>query len=726
MRALVILRGSPASGKSTWVQNMGLKNYTICADDIRMLFESPVLIPDEKYRQISQLNDNYVWELIFELLKKRMEKGEFIVVDATHSRSSDFSKYNKLCERYRYRKYYVEFSDVPIEECKKRNALREGYKRVPEAVIEKMYARMQTQPQTSGWVKIDRENFWKEIGVKLFNYDNYEKVHIFGDIHGCYEPLKEYFEQNPYSEKDAYIFTGDYIDRGIQNRETLDFLLTFYDRKNVLMLEGNHERWLYDLATDEIEEIKSNEFKKHTVPQIYDMNMADLRSFYRKLGQIAFFEFNGSKYIVSHGGIPYIPEENGGLLTIATEQFIKGVGDYSTNIDEIFSENAILNKVVQVHGHRNTFDTDGTAFSYNLEGHVEFGGELRVLELTKDAVPKITKIKNNIFREPDAEPEPIQNILPDSHSLLEELRADRKNITEKALGNNISSFNFTRDAFYNKNWTSVVCKARGLFMNTQTGTVVARGYEKFFNINERRETELEHLIVKFKDKPITLYKKENGFLGIMSFVNDELFMASKSSNVSDFAGYFKKIYEESDIDKEKVKNYISKHNLSLLFEVIDIENDPHIIEYEKSKIVLLDAVKNDIEFERLPYPQLQELAKEINCECKSIYKEFDNVKDFHRWYLDNTNEDDMSKEDIEGVVIECGDIMTKLKFPYYNFWKKMRGLKEQVRLKHNVKLSSLFNATSNYFYKWLKDQPEEILEKDIITLRKKFFKEVKL
>ena len=100
-----------------------------------------------------------------------------------------------------------------------------------------MYARMKTQPQTSGWVKIDRDKFWEEIGVKLFDYNEFDKVHIFGDIHGCYEPLKEYFDKFPYNEKEAYIFTGDYTDRGIQNKETLEFLQTFYDKKNVLMLE---------------------------------------------------------------------------------------------------------------------------------------------------------------------------------------------------------------------------------------------------------------------------------------------------------------------------------------------------------------------------------------------------------------------------------------------------------------------------------------------------------
>ena len=154
MRTLVILRGSPASGKSTWVRKMGLENYTLCADTIRLLVESPIIVADKKHRIISQKNDNYVWQLLFELLEKRMSRGEFVVIDATHSRSSDFSRYNKLCERYRYRRYYVDFSDVSIDECKRRNSQREDYKQVPESVIDKMYSRLKTQEKTSGWIEI--------------------------------------------------------------------------------------------------------------------------------------------------------------------------------------------------------------------------------------------------------------------------------------------------------------------------------------------------------------------------------------------------------------------------------------------------------------------------------------------------------------------------------------------------------------------------------------------
>lgn len=701
---------------------MGLEGYTLCADNIRTMVESPIMVANETHRVISQENDTYVWNLLYELLEKRMQKGEFVIIDATHSRSTDFSRYNKLCERYRYRKFFVDFSDVPIEECKRRNKLREDYKQVSDNVINKIYSRLKTQGKTSGYVEASQDHFWETVGTRIFNFDKYKNVHIFGDVHGCFEPLREYFEKYPYNVEDGYVFTGDYLDRGIQNKETLEFILSMYQKPNVLLLEGNHECWLRDYAFDEPELIKSHEFMKKTLPQIIEIQTKDIRDLCRKLGQIAFFNYRGKVYIVSHGGIPYVPDQ---LQLIATEQFVKGVGDYNVSIDEIFDKN--YSGVTQVHAHRNTYEIDEVnKHSFNLEGRVEFGGFLKVLQLKDNGEQEIIKIKNEIFRETRNEEEPKELSVQETSNLqmLEKLRQSC-DIRETQLGKGISSFNFTRNAFFGKHWDEITTTARGLFVDTNTGKIVARGYKKFFNINEKRETELEHLLVKFKDQKITLYKKENGFLGIMSWVNNEMFLASKSTNQGEFAGYFKTLYEQSDIDKIKVEKYLRENDVTLVWEVIDIENDPHIIEYPKSKIVLLDIIHNQYEFKREPYEKVVELAKEIGCECKTIYKEFEDIREFHYWYIVNTDEEDLSKTDIEGVVVECGNIMTKLKFPYYNFWKLMRKTKEQVARGSGVKLSKMYNATANYFLHWLKEQTKEVQQQDIITLRKKFEEEVK-
>ena len=54
MRVLLLIRGSAGCGKSTWIEQNGLKPYTLSADDIRLLCQSPVLQVDGT-RGISQL-----------------------------------------------------------------------------------------------------------------------------------------------------------------------------------------------------------------------------------------------------------------------------------------------------------------------------------------------------------------------------------------------------------------------------------------------------------------------------------------------------------------------------------------------------------------------------------------------------------------------------------------------------------------------------------------------
>ena len=58
--------------------------------------------------------------------------------------------------------------------------------------------------------------------------------------------------------------------------------------------------------------------------------------------------------------------------------------------------------------------------------------------------------------------------------------------------------------------------------------------------------------------------------------------------------------------------------------------------------------------------------------------------------------------------------------PQNNFWKFMRKIKDTVSKRKVVKLSSLYNAETNYVYSWLKKQPEDELKKDIIYLRERY------
>ncbi len=56
MRTLLLLRGAPGAGKSTWIEQNNLQNYTLEADKFRQLTSNPILGTDGQL-QITQAND---------------------------------------------------------------------------------------------------------------------------------------------------------------------------------------------------------------------------------------------------------------------------------------------------------------------------------------------------------------------------------------------------------------------------------------------------------------------------------------------------------------------------------------------------------------------------------------------------------------------------------------------------------------------------------------------
>lgn len=728
MRILLLLRGSAGCGKSTWIEQNGLKPYTLSADDIRLLCQSPIMQVDGT-EGISQANDNLTWKTLFNLLETRMQKGEFTVIDATNSKTSEMNRYKEMCNTYRYRIYCVDFTDIPIEEVKRRNANREPLKRVPDEAIDKMYSRFATQKIPSG-IKVIKPNELDTIWMKMFDLSEYKKIHHIGDIHGCNTALQKYLSDNGGIKDDEfYIFTGDYIDRGLENADVVNFLISIKDKKNVLMLEGNHERRLWLYANDCVG--KSKEFELVTKPQLDDakIDKKDIRQLYRKFGQCAYYKYVDNVYLVTHAGLSTMPKN---LSYVATDQMIRGVGNYN-DFEKIAQTwlNTTQDNFYQIHGHRNTkrvpIQVNDRVF--NLEGRIEFGGELRCVQVDKEGIHTI-EVQNEVFKTPEMQRE--QTVT--SSSVADTIIALRSNryIQEKKFGN-ISSFNFTNKAFYDKVWDEQTTKARGLYLDTMKGKVATRAYDKFFNINERPETKFDMLQYKLQF-PVTAYVKENGFLGIVSYneYEDDLFVASKSTIDSQFAQWFKDmLYEKVSSDNIiKMKEFIKENNVSFVFECVDMKNDPHIIEYPESELFLLDIVRNDMEFSKYEYDHMVDIANQFGLTHKEKAFEIATWQEFYDWYYDVLEEDyEYNGRKIEGFVIEDSvGYMTKLKLAYYNFWKFMRSIShEAIRNGYIRKTSALTTPTANEFYAWVKKlhdvEDKDSIPKDICTLRMLFYKD---
>ena len=731
MRVLLLLRGSAGCGKSTWIEENGLKPYALSADEIRMMCSSPSLGSDGK-EFINPSNDSYVWKMLFDILEKRMQNGDFTVIDATNSKTSEMNKYKDLCERYKYRIYCVDFTGIPIEETKRRNKLRSEIKQVPDEAIDKMYARFETQKIPSGITAIKPDELDK-IWLHSIDLSEYKAVHHIGDIHGCNTVLQEYLTANGGLKDDEfYVFLGDYIDRGLENVEVLKFLLSIYDKPNVMLLEGNHERWLYTFGCGRIAASKEFELVTKTQLENAGVDKKEIRKLYRRMGQCAYYTYNEKTVLVSHGGLSRIPEC---FTKLSTSVLIRGAGTYresdecDTNFLECTPENTY-----QIHGHRNVRNSPVKVNdkTFNLEGGVEMGGFLRCVKLTEGGFETV-ELKNTVFKDPaeliryHSKDEEVANV----GDLIISLRKS-KYVMEKQFGD-ISSFNFTREAFYDKAWNGMTTRARGLFINVPKQKIVARSYNKFFNVNERDETKLDVLqhTLQF---PVRAYVKENGFLGLVSYNEDDdsLFITSKSNPDGNFSGYLKdmvyKTFSENAI--EHIKMYTRTNNATLVFECVDMERDPHIIEYPESSLFLLDIVKNSLNFQRADYHEMTALATYLGVQCKEFAEQLETWEEFYNWY-ETVNSPDYKYNGrrIEGFVVEdASGYMIKMKLAYYNFWKFMRSISHEAIKKGYInpkRTSALTTPLANQYYAWVKTlhdiEDKESLPKDICTLRKMFY-----
>lgn len=71
------------------------------------------------------------------------------------------------------------------------------------------------------------------------------KYFAVGDVHGCMSRLEALWHKIDFDiGKDTLLFIGDYIDRGPDSREVVDFILDLKKKVNVICLRGNHEQML--------------------------------------------------------------------------------------------------------------------------------------------------------------------------------------------------------------------------------------------------------------------------------------------------------------------------------------------------------------------------------------------------------------------------------------------------------------------------------------------------
>ncbi len=140
---LVITVGLPASGKSTYLAQLGVN--AISSDEVRRM------IADDPRDQSMNAR---VFSTVRYLIRQRIGGGRPVTyVDATHLTPWERKPYVLLAQRYGCTLEAL-FFDVPVDVCIARNQARDRV--VPEEAIRKMAGQMIAPSREEGFAKITR------------------------------------------------------------------------------------------------------------------------------------------------------------------------------------------------------------------------------------------------------------------------------------------------------------------------------------------------------------------------------------------------------------------------------------------------------------------------------------------------------------------------------------------------------------------------------------------
>ena len=132
MSKLIICRGLPASGKSTWAKQWVLEDpehrVRINQDDIRLMLG--------KYWVPSR--EKLVQEIQFDAILEALSKEFDVVIDNTNLNNKVLDQFNRLIKTFEdYEIEYKDFFDTPLSVCIERDKNRDL--QVTEKVIRSFY-----------------------------------------------------------------------------------------------------------------------------------------------------------------------------------------------------------------------------------------------------------------------------------------------------------------------------------------------------------------------------------------------------------------------------------------------------------------------------------------------------------------------------------------------------------------------------------------------------------
>jgi RNA ligase len=273
------------------------------------------------------------------------------------------------------------------------------------------------------------------------------------------------------------------------------------------------------------------------------------------------------------------------------------------------------------------------------------------------------------------------------HIPLQELalRIEQKYISaQKHPAEELYIYNYTPKAQYEKLWDDITLQCHGLILDAG-GQIVARPFRKFFNLEE-------HLPHEIPNEAFEVYEKMDGSLGILYWVKDAPYIATRGSFDSEQARKATRLLHTTYANTlpflQKGKTY--------LFEIIYPENRIVVDYGRKEELVLLAIIDThtgrDLPLEAIGFPLVKH------------YNGLQDIKALKGLALDNQ----------EGFVLKFeSGFRVKVKFEeYVRLHRILTGVSNQLiweMLKNNTPLDAILERVPDEFYTWVKQTREKLL-----------------
>lgn len=252
----------------------------------------------------------------------------------------------------------------------------------------------------------------------------------------------------------------------------------------------------------------------------------------------------------------------------------------------------------------------------------------------------------------------------------------------------LSIYNYSRTTQYEGKWDNITKSCRGLILDRE-GNVVAKSFDKFFNLEEHNPEEIPN-------EEFEVYEKLDGSLGILFWYQGKWILASKGSFISDQAIKGKNILNSKYNVEPIPKGYTT------LVEIIYPENRI-VCSYGNDEVLVVLSMVSNASGKELDYDSLLKINEETGL---PVIKKYDGIQDYKTLKT-------LISKDREGYVVRFrngfrikikGDEYVRLHriltgFSNVDIWEYLKDKKD---------LSELLDKVPDEFDVWVRNTVNEL------------------